>query len=199
MESYSRLRTDTVWADLPMRDPPGFWAWVVCHTDTMAAPIDVVMTCHGNGNGGQHSGCGDGDGDTAVCFDMTSASPPKGKCDNSATSNETAMVNISILNDRTVVLLLVCPLEIMLSRSSLPRYSCALHLLSSFARAQKHQGDLENTSFILYVWSYLRGTPHVWLGSTHPRSQCLGGMLLVQWCHKLDVLNCLMRNTHRPS
>ena len=25
-------------------------------------------------------------------------------------------------------------------------------------------------------------TPHVWLGSMHPRSQCVGGMLLVQWC-----------------
>ena len=27
-------------------------------------------------------------------------------------------------------------------------------------------------------------------GSIHPRSQCVGGMLLVQWCHK-HVLNCL--------
>ena len=29
-----------------------------------------------------------------------------------------------------------------------------------------------------------RLTPHTWLGSIHPRSQCVGGMLLVQWCHK---------------
>ena len=27
-------------------------------------------------------------------------------------------------------------------------------------------------------------TPHVWLGSIRPRSQCVGGMLLVQWCYK---------------
>ena len=30
----------------------------------------------------------------------------------------------------------------------------------------------------------------MWLGSIRPRSQCVGGMLLVQWCHK-HVLNCL--------
>ena len=30
----------------------------------------------------------------------------------------------------------------------------------------------------------------MWLGSTHPRSQCVGGMLLVQRCYK-HVLNCL--------
>ena len=42
-----------------------------------------------------------------------------------------------------------------------------------------------------HVWSCRRGTPHVWLGSTHPRSQCVGGMLLVQWCYR-HVLNCLM-------
>ena len=35
-------------------------------------------------------------------------------------------------------------------------------------------------------------TPHVWLGSTHPQSQGVGGMLLVQWCYK-HVLNCLRR------
>ena len=27
-------------------------------------------------------------------------------------------------------------------------------------------------------------TPHVWLGSIRPRSQCVGGMLPVQWCYK---------------
>ena len=27
-------------------------------------------------------------------------------------------------------------------------------------------------------------TPHVWLGSMRPRSQCVGGMLPVQWCYK---------------
>ena len=41
----------------------------------------------------------------------------------------------------------------------------------------------------VYAWSCRRGTPHVWLGSIRPRSQCVGGMLLVQWCHK-HVLNC---------
>ena len=30
----------------------------------------------------------------------------------------------------------------------------------------------------------------MWLGSMRPRSQCVGGMLLVQWCHT-HVLNCL--------
>ena len=30
----------------------------------------------------------------------------------------------------------------------------------------------------------------MWLGSTRPRSQCVGGMLLVQWCYK-HVLNCI--------
>ena len=35
-----------------------------------------------------------------------------------------------------------------------------------------------------------RLTPHVWLGSIRPRSQCVGGMLLAQWCCK-HVLNCL--------
>ena len=40
------------------------------------------------------------------------------------------------------------------------------------------------------VWSCRRGAPHVWLGSIRPRSQCVGGMLLVQWCYK-HVLNCL--------
>ena len=29
------------------------------------------------------------------------------------------------------------------------------------------------------------------LGSIHPRSQCVGGMLLVQWCILKHVLNCL--------
>ena len=28
-----------------------------------------------------------------------------------------------------------------------------------------------------------RLTPHVWLGFIRPRSQCVGGMLLVQWCY----------------
>ena len=37
--------------------------------------------------------------------------------------------------------------------------------------------------------------PHVWLGSIRPRSQCVGGMLLVQWCYK-HVLNGL-RSAHR--
>ena len=32
----------------------------------------------------------------------------------------------------------------------------------------------------------------MWLGSIHPRGQCAGGMLLVQWCCR-HVLNCLMR------
>ena len=41
-----------------------------------------------------------------------------------------------------------------------------------------------------YVWSCGRGTPHVWLRSIRPRSQCMGGMLLIQWCYK-HVLNCL--------
>ena len=27
-------------------------------------------------------------------------------------------------------------------------------------------------------------TPHVWLGAIRPRSQCVGGMLPVQWCYK---------------
>ena len=27
-------------------------------------------------------------------------------------------------------------------------------------------------------------TPHVWLGSIRPRSQCVGGMLPVQWCYR---------------
>ena len=45
-------------------------------------------------------------------------------------------------------------------------------------------------SLRVYVWSCGRLTPHVWLGSMRPRSQCVGGMLLVQWCHK-NVLNCL--------
>ena len=30
----------------------------------------------------------------------------------------------------------------------------------------------------------------MWLGSAHPRSQCVGGMLLVRWCHK-HILNCI--------
>ena len=36
------------------------------------------------------------------------------------------------------------------------------------------------------VWSCGWLTPHVWLGSTRPRSQCVGGMLLVQWCYELS-------------
>ena len=31
----------------------------------------------------------------------------------------------------------------------------------------------------------------MWLGSTHPRSQCVGGMLLAQWCYK-HVFNRLL-------
>ena len=30
----------------------------------------------------------------------------------------------------------------------------------------------------------------MWLESIGPRSQCVGGMLLVQWCYK-HILNCL--------
>ena len=43
----------------------------------------------------------------------------------------------------------------------------------------------------MYMWACRCSTPHVWLGSIHPRSQCAGGMLLVQWCYK-HVLNCLI-------
>ena len=43
-----------------------------------------------------------------------------------------------------------------------------------------------STTSSVYVWSCRRGTPHVWLGSTHPRSQCVGGMLLTQCCHRHD-------------
>ena len=47
-----------------------------------------------------------------------------------------------------------------------------------------------------YVWSCGWLTPHTWLGSIRPRSQCVGGMLLVQWCYK-HVLNCLRRGCLR--
>ena len=36
-------------------------------------------------------------------------------------------------------------------------------------------------------------TPHVWLGSIRPRSQCVGGMLLVQWCY-----NHVLELSHIP-
>ena len=35
----------------------------------------------------------------------------------------------------------------------------------------------------MVLWQIL--TPHVWPGSTRPRSQCVGDMLLVQWCSEL--------------
>ena len=37
----------------------------------------------------------------------------------------------------------------------------------------------------------------MWLGSIRPRSQCVGGLLLVQWCHK-HVLNCLTGHPCEP-
>ena len=37
----------------------------------------------------------------------------------------------------------------------------------------------------------------VWPGSIHPRSQCVGGVLLVQWCYK-HVLDCF-RNQNGES
>ena len=40
-------------------------------------------------------------------------------------------------------------------------------------------------------------TPHVWLGSIRPRSQCVGGMLLVQWCYQ-HVLELSQGTGHRP-